>query len=201
MVQRGPELGAFGERVRSVAGLVFRGLRQGGPRAHRTKQEDNPQLSGGASLATVGKALGHTQAATTARYAHLASSVQRESLRAAGERMAALKGTARKATVVQRPATPPLRPVQHLRPRPREPVNWQTSGQAIHPGPNTKGLIIANATPRSMWGTSPAYGIEVTVDDRLDLGGALGGMTAATPHGFKVGQDCVSIVGQIARKH
>lgn len=48
-------------------------------------------LSGGASLATVGKALGHTQASTTARYATLSSSVQRDGLRAAGEKMAALK--------------------------------------------------------------------------------------------------------------
>lgn len=48
-------------------------------------------LSGGASLATVGKALGHTQASTTARYATLSASVQREGLRAAGERMAASK--------------------------------------------------------------------------------------------------------------
>lgn len=48
-------------------------------------------LSGGASLATVGKALGHTQAATTARYAHLAESVQREELKRAGERMVALR--------------------------------------------------------------------------------------------------------------
>jgi integrase len=57
-------------------------------------------LSGGASLATVGKALGHTQAATTARYAHLSQSVQREELKRAGERMAALKGSAPKAVVV-----------------------------------------------------------------------------------------------------
>jgi integrase len=49
-------------------------------------------LSGGASLATVGKALGHTQASTTARYAQLAASVQREGLRVAGERMSALRG-------------------------------------------------------------------------------------------------------------
>lgn len=49
-------------------------------------------LSGGASLATVGKSLGHTQPSTTARYAHLQASVQREGLRAAGERMAALRG-------------------------------------------------------------------------------------------------------------
>lgn len=47
-------------------------------------------LNGGASLATIGKALGHTQAATTARYAQLAPTVQREELRRAGERMAAL---------------------------------------------------------------------------------------------------------------
>lgn len=44
-------------------------------------------LSGGSTLATVGKALGHTQASTTARYATLEDSVQREGLRAAGERM------------------------------------------------------------------------------------------------------------------
>jgi integrase len=49
-------------------------------------------LSGGASLATVGKALGHTQPSTTARYATLEASVQREGLKAAGERMAAAKG-------------------------------------------------------------------------------------------------------------
>ena len=49
-------------------------------------------LSGGASLATVGNSLGHTQARTTARYAHLQSSVQREGLRMAGEKMAALRG-------------------------------------------------------------------------------------------------------------
>jgi integrase len=49
-------------------------------------------LNGGASLATIGKTLGHTQAATTARYAHLSGTVQREELRRAGERMAALGG-------------------------------------------------------------------------------------------------------------
>lgn len=49
-------------------------------------------LSGGASLATVGKTLGHTQASTTQRYAHLAPSVQRKALKEAGERMAALRG-------------------------------------------------------------------------------------------------------------
>lgn len=53
-------------------------------------------LSGGASLATVGKALGHTQASTTQRYAHLAPSVQRQALRDAGERMAALATTTHK---------------------------------------------------------------------------------------------------------
>jgi integrase len=50
-------------------------------------------LSGGASLATVGKALGHTQATTTARYAHLSQTVQREELKRAGERMTALRGS------------------------------------------------------------------------------------------------------------
>lgn len=46
-------------------------------------------LSGGATLATVGKALGHTQASTTARYATLSASVQREGLADAGRRMVA----------------------------------------------------------------------------------------------------------------
>lgn len=59
-------------------------------------------LSGGASLATIGKALGHTQASTTARYAHLAASVQREGLRAAGERMKAL-GSRAQALVIPLP--------------------------------------------------------------------------------------------------
>lgn len=47
-------------------------------------------ISGGASLATVGKALGHTQASTTQRYAHLSQTVQREELKRAGERMVGL---------------------------------------------------------------------------------------------------------------
>ena len=57
-------------------------------------------IDGQASLATVGKALGHTQAATTARYAQLSQSVQRAALKDAGERMAALKGLSPKAEVV-----------------------------------------------------------------------------------------------------
>lgn len=56
-------------------------------------------LSGGASLPTVGNALGHTQPATTARYAHLDRRVQRNATRAAGERMAALQGQSNGATV------------------------------------------------------------------------------------------------------
>jgi integrase len=56
-------------------------------------------LSEGSSLATVGKALGHTQASTTARYATLAASVQREGLKAAGERMAGLKSKATRGSV------------------------------------------------------------------------------------------------------
>ena len=48
-------------------------------------------LSGGSSLATVGKALGHTQASTTQRYATLAPSVQRSGLGDAGRRMVASK--------------------------------------------------------------------------------------------------------------
>ena len=47
-------------------------------------------LSGGSTLATVGKTLGHTQASTTARYATLEDSVQRDGLRAAGQRMVGL---------------------------------------------------------------------------------------------------------------
>ncbi len=51
-------------------------------------------LSGGASLATVGKSLGHTQARTTSRYAQLAPSIQREAARMVGERMVASRGRA-----------------------------------------------------------------------------------------------------------
>ena len=40
--------------------------------------------SGGASLLLIGQLLGHTQAATTARYSHLAASVQREAVERAG---------------------------------------------------------------------------------------------------------------------
>ncbi|WP_375381511.1 tyrosine-type recombinase/integrase [uncultured Sphingomonas sp.] len=52
-------------------------------------------LTDGASLATVGKALGHTQVATTARYAHLADTVQGSATGSAGRRMAALVGRER----------------------------------------------------------------------------------------------------------
>jgi integrase len=58
-------------------------------------------LSDGASLATVGRQLGHTQASTTARYAHLADTVQGEAMKAAGERMVRLKGTAPGGKVVK----------------------------------------------------------------------------------------------------
>jgi integrase len=57
-------------------------------------------LSGGASLATIGRQLGHTQASTTARYAHLADDVQGVAMRQAGERMVALKGTVPKGQIV-----------------------------------------------------------------------------------------------------
>jgi len=57
-------------------------------------------LSGGASLATVGKTLGHTQASTTQRYAHLASSVQREALKEVGNRMKDLAATPNSAKVI-----------------------------------------------------------------------------------------------------
>ena len=58
-------------------------------------------ISGGASLATVGKALGHTQASTTQRYAQLSQSVQREELRKAGERMVGLWRAGGAANVAQ----------------------------------------------------------------------------------------------------
>ncbi len=45
-------------------------------------------LSEGAALATVGNTLGHTQPATTARYAHLSPSIQRRDLGKAGHKMA-----------------------------------------------------------------------------------------------------------------
>lgn len=62
-------------------------------------------LSGGASLAAVGRSLGHTQTRTTARYAQLQPSVQREGLRMAGERMAALRGMDTRGEVVSLPKT------------------------------------------------------------------------------------------------
>jgi integrase len=49
-------------------------------------------LNGGASLATVGSALGHTQAATTARYARLSGTVQRAALSKAAESMVSGRG-------------------------------------------------------------------------------------------------------------
>lgn len=58
-------------------------------------------LSDGASLATVGKALGHTQVATTNRYAHLASSVQRSALGSAGRRMVASQAGKKQGEVVR----------------------------------------------------------------------------------------------------
>ena len=74
--------------VSSIAGLK-------GVRLHDLRRTTASfMLSGGSSLATVGKALGHTQASTTQRYATLAASVQREGLREAGERMVASKATA-----------------------------------------------------------------------------------------------------------
>jgi integrase len=57
-------------------------------------------LSDGASLATVGKALGHTQVATTNRYAHLAPSVQRQALGSAGRRMLAARDGVKRSEVV-----------------------------------------------------------------------------------------------------
>lgn len=57
-------------------------------------------LSGGASLATVGKTLGHTQASTTARYAHLAKTVQRDELRKVGEHISDLQSRAREGLVI-----------------------------------------------------------------------------------------------------
>lgn len=57
--------------------------------------------SGGASLVLIGQLLGHTQAATTKRYSHLADSVQREAVERAG---AVIAGTSRPpADVVRMP--------------------------------------------------------------------------------------------------
>lgn len=56
-------------------------------------------VSGGSSLATVGKVLGHTQGRTTERYARVAATVQRDALREAGERMLAFKGRDRARVV------------------------------------------------------------------------------------------------------
>lgn len=58
-------------------------------------------LSLGASLATVGKQLGHTQASTTQRYAHLAPSVQRDASRKVGEKIAALTKVSPEEGVVE----------------------------------------------------------------------------------------------------
>jgi len=46
-------------------------------------------LSSGAPLAVVGKVLGHTQASTTQRYAHLADDALRIALERGAERIAA----------------------------------------------------------------------------------------------------------------
>lgn len=47
-------------------------------------------ISTGTPLAVIGKALGHTQPATTARYAHIAEKAQREATKAASEKFVAL---------------------------------------------------------------------------------------------------------------
>ena len=71
-------------RISEAAGLE-------GVRLHDLRRTNASfMLSGGASLATVGKTLGHTQASTTQRYAHLQGTVQRDAMRETGERLAAL---------------------------------------------------------------------------------------------------------------
>ena len=60
--------------------------------------------AGGLSLPMIGKLLGHTQAATTERYAHLAADPVRAANEAIGERIAAaMKGEAASAEVVNLP--------------------------------------------------------------------------------------------------
>ena len=49
-------------------------------------------VAGGASLPILGKALGHTQVATTGRYAHLADNPVREMVEGVGEKLAGLLG-------------------------------------------------------------------------------------------------------------
>ena len=60
--------------------------------------------SGGLSLLMIGKLLGHTQAATTERYAHLAADPVRAANEAIGERIAALmKGDTNSAEIISLP--------------------------------------------------------------------------------------------------
>ena len=60
--------------------------------------------SGGLSLPMIGKLLGHTQAATTERYAHLAADPVRAANEAIGERIAALmKGDTNSAEIISLP--------------------------------------------------------------------------------------------------
>ena len=66
--------------------------------------------SGGLSLPMIGKLLGHTQAATTQRYAHLAADPLRDANEAIGERIAAaMKGNAESGEVVPLPNQPSAR--------------------------------------------------------------------------------------------
>ena len=60
--------------------------------------------SSGLSLPMIGKLLGHTQAATTERYAHLAADPVRAANEAIGERIAALmKGDTNSAEIISLP--------------------------------------------------------------------------------------------------
>jgi len=58
--------------------------------------------SGGLSLPMIGKLLGHTQAATTARYAHLAADPVKAANETIGQRIAAMmKGKEGNAPIVK----------------------------------------------------------------------------------------------------
>ncbi len=60
--------------------------------------------AGGLSLPMIGRLLGHTQAATTQRYAHLAADPIRAANEAIGQRIAAaMKGAGEGAEVVELP--------------------------------------------------------------------------------------------------
>jgi integrase len=84
-------------RIRAKAGLD-------GVRLHDLRHSfASVAASGGMSLPMIGKLLGHTQAATTERYAHLAADPVRAANEAIGARLAAVMKGEAKAEVVELP--------------------------------------------------------------------------------------------------